>query len=157
MGVRPLARKDAHPRSRGFCPILGHTSPAGSLALWPLAPAVMKPMPPASAHPAPNSQPQLKPLSSRLSLVTSQGLPSKETAAGGGAVPVPSSATCVASGWLCHQPHRHAGSWQVWGLMGRRELQQGPAAPAGKGFLTGLGLAGPLGCFGCSPILVLSP
>lgn len=157
MGVRPLARKDAHPRSRGFCPILGHfpCRVSGSLAIGSCcdeAHATCE-CPPCPQLPTPTEAPEL-----RLSLITSQGLSSKETAAGGGAVPVPSSATCVASGWLRHQPHRHAGSWQAWGLMGRRELQQGPAAPAGKGgFQTGLGRAGPLGCFGCSPILVLSP
>lgn len=62
-GVRPPARKDAHLRSS---PILASLPLPGPLALWLMAPALMKLMPPRSTHPT--TCPQLPTLTEGLEL-----------------------------------------------------------------------------------------
>lgn len=157
LGVSGLwgTRKGTHLRSRGFCPIRGLTSgprASGSLAVGSCldsAHATCK-CPPAQL-PTPTGGPAL-----RMSPATSPGLCSKETAAGGRAVPVPSSVTCVASGWLPPTSLACLPLGSGGASLGEERAAARPC-PAGKGtFWTSPGQPGPLGCFGCSPVLVLS-
>lgn len=137
-------------RSREFCPILGLTSPArasGSLAIGfclDEAHATCK-CPPCPQVPTPTKGPELRP-----SPATCQGLSSKEMAAGGGAVPVPSSDS-VASEWLHRRPYWHAGPWQLWAPQGGGQLQQGPTLAGKGGFPTGPGQPGLLAASAVAP------
>lgn len=139
--------------AEGLVPSWASLTPLpGPLGLWPLAPAT------AHANPAPNSQPQPRGSELRLSPATYRGLCSKETAAGRGAVPVPSPVTRVASGWL--PPPASLACWPLAGVGPHREGESHNGAlprQEKEASRPGPGQSGPLGCFSCRPILVLSP